>query len=126
MIQILLTVISYDVWFYISHVLLHTSMLYPFHAEHHSKEEPMFLDAYRGHMFESGFQSLGMVVPCLLYTYTPTEIGVILVILNVRGMMRHDRRCAFLIGDHHLIHHKYPNCNYSEYWVDLLCGTLRY
>ena len=26
-------------------------------------------------------------------------------------MMRHDERCIFLIGNHHLLHHKYPNYN---------------
>jgi sterol desaturase/sphingolipid hydroxylase (fatty acid hydroxylase superfamily) len=38
-------------------------------------------------------------------------------------MMRHDDRCSFIIGNHHLIHHQYPNYNYGEYWIDYLCKT---
>jgi sterol desaturase/sphingolipid hydroxylase (fatty acid hydroxylase superfamily) len=30
-----------------------------------------------------------------------------------------------LVGDHHLIHHQYPNYNYGEVWLDQLCGTRR-
>ena len=32
-------------------------------------------------------------------------------------------RFIFLIGNHHLLHHKYPNYNYGEYWIDSLCRT---
>jgi sterol desaturase/sphingolipid hydroxylase (fatty acid hydroxylase superfamily) len=39
-------------------------------------------------------------------------------------MMRHDDRFTWLIGNHHLLHHKYPQYNYGEYWLDWLGGTL--
>ena len=38
-------------------------------------------------------------------------------------MMRHDRRFIFIVGNHHLLHHKYQKYNYGEYWIDMLCGT---
>ena len=38
-------------------------------------------------------------------------------------MMRHDERCIWLIGNHHLLHHKYSQYNFGEYWLDALCGT---
>ena len=60
---------------------------------------------------------------CLYHLFVVRN-GVILLILNVRGMMRHDDRFTWLIGNHHLLHHKYPQYNYGEYWLDWLGGTL--
>jgi sterol desaturase/sphingolipid hydroxylase (fatty acid hydroxylase superfamily) len=57
-------------------------------------------------------------------SYDITDIIAILIFLNVRGMMRHDDRMIFLIGNHHYLHHLYPNYNFGEYWIDSLCGTL--
>jgi sterol desaturase/sphingolipid hydroxylase (fatty acid hydroxylase superfamily) len=122
MINIFLSVISYDIWFYISHVILHNN-LYIYHKDHHYKLVPNYIDTYVAHVIESPFQGIGMFFPFILYTYTVYDIFIILAFLNIRGMMRHDERCVFLVGNHHLLHHKYPNYNFSEYWVDYLCGT---
>lgn len=123
MINIIASVISYDIWFYISHIILHR-YLYKYHKEHHYKIVPNFLDTYVGHRLEGPFQGVGMFVPFVVLNYTMYDVFLILLILNVRGMMRHDERFIFLIGNHHLLHHKYPNYNYGEYWIDWLCGTL--
>jgi lathosterol oxidase len=124
MIHIIASVISYDIWFYISHVLLHSKYLYKYHKEHHYKIVPQFLDTYAGHRLEGPFQGVGMFFPFAVLTYTYYDILLILFLLNLRGMMRHDERCVFLIGNHHLLHHRYPNYNYGEYWIDWLFGTL--
>jgi sterol desaturase/sphingolipid hydroxylase (fatty acid hydroxylase superfamily) len=123
MLKILFSIISYDVWFYISHVLLHTRTGYPIHKEHHTKPEPKFLDTYVGHSLEGPFQGVGMLFPLIFVTMTPMEILAALVFLNLRGMARHDSRAVWLIGNHHLLHHKYPQYNFGEYWIDSLCGT---
>jgi len=125
MLNILLSVFCYDIWFYISHLLLHTPMLYKFHHEHHMKEFPTFLDTYVGHALEGPFQGLGALVPFCAYKYSALDICLILAILNIRGMMRHDPRCRFIIGNHHLLHHRYPRFNYGEAWIDRICGTMR-
>jgi len=118
-------VLTYDIWFYISHVMLHSKLLYPIHSIHHQKEEPQWMDTYLGHWLESPFQGIGTFVPYLFYTYTWQETMGILVFLNIRGMMRHDKRTAWLVdGGHHLEHHRRPLCNYGEVWIDWLCGTL--
>jgi len=121
--SIIISILSYDIWFYISHVLLHTKFLYKYHKEHHVNTKPRFLDTYVGHILEGPFQGIGMFVPYLFISYTYTQTGLILMFLNIRGMMRHDDRCSFIIGNHHLIHHQYPNYNYGEYWIDYLCKT---
>jgi lathosterol oxidase len=124
MFTILLSILSYDIWFYTSHVLLHTPYLYKYHKLHHSKIEPEFLDTYLGHSFESIFQSIGTFIPFLVYKYNMIDLIIILVFLNIRGMLRHDKRGIWIVGDHHLLHHKYQQYNYGEYWIDYLCGTL--
>jgi len=124
MFHIFLSVLCYDIWFYISHRFLHTRALYPVHSLHHQKVVPTLLDTYEGHWFESPFQGLGALVPFYWYSYSVSAIVAILFILNMRGMMRHDERFVWLIGNHHLLHHRFPQFNYGEYWLDRLCGTL--
>lgn len=124
MIWLYLPILGYDIWFYLSHILLHSKLFYPIHSLHHSKEEPIWLDTYLGHWFEGPFQSIGMFVPYLFYTYTWEQTMVYLIFLNIRGMMRHDKRTAWLVdGGHHLMHHTQPNCNYGEKWLDWLFET---
>jgi len=123
MLHIVCSIISYDIWFYISHVLLHSQWMYKFHSEHHTKPIPTFLDTYVAHIVESPFQGVGMFFPAIVIQYSALDILLILAILNIRGMLRHDERGTWLIGNHHLLHHKYPNFNYGEYWIDTLCGT---
>ena len=116
--------VSYDIWFYISHVLLHSPYLYKYHKQHHTKIVPTFLDTYLGHVIEGPFQSIGTFFPFVMgLKYSYYDVILILVLLNTRGMMRHDERCVFLIGNHHLLHHRYPKYNFGEYWIDSICGT---
>ena len=124
MFHILLSVVSYDIWFYISHVLLHSRRLYKFHSEHHEKLVPTALDTYHGHVLEGPFQGLGALLPLATYSFTVADILLVLSLLTVRGMMRHDGRFVWLIGNHRLLHHRHPQYNYGEYWLDRLCGTL--
>jgi sterol desaturase/sphingolipid hydroxylase (fatty acid hydroxylase superfamily) len=124
MLNILLSILCYDVWFYASHVFLHTFM-YSYHAIHHSTDADALLwsDTYVSHPAEDAIQSLGMFFPYAFCTYTVAETGIILLLLNVRGMIRHDHRMGWLTR-HHLLHHKYMNYNYGEYWIDCACGTV--
>lgn len=120
---IALSILSYDVWFYLSHIILHHRAMYTYHAEHHTKPEPMFLDTYVASTVETVFQGVGTFIPCAFYTYSMSELAIVLTLLNIRGMLRHDERGVFLIGNHHLLHHKHPHYNFGEYWIDSMCGT---
>lgn len=60
----------------------------------------------------------------LLFEYTYIDIGVVVAFLMTRGAARHDGRTSWLIGNHHLLHHKYGKNCYGEYWLDWLGGTL--
>ena len=37
--------------------------------------------------------------------------------------MRHDNRYVWIVGNHHILHHKYADCNYGEYWLDYIFAT---
>ena len=123
MIQVVVSIISYDVWFYISHVILHSRFMYHFHKLHHTKPVPDYTDTYLAHSVETVFQGVGFMFPEVVYTYGMQDINLVLLFLNIRGMMAHDPRFVFLVGNHHLLHHKYGNCNYGQYWIDCLGGT---
>jgi sterol desaturase/sphingolipid hydroxylase (fatty acid hydroxylase superfamily) len=124
MLNILLSILSYDLWFYASHIFLH-KYLSSLHAKHHEADADTLLwsDTYVSHVAEDMIQSVGMLFPYAVYNYTVFDTGVILLLLNIRGMIRHDHRMGWLT-DHHLLHHKYMNYNYGEYWIDCACGTL--
>lgn len=127
MLIILLLILSYDIWFFISHIILHYNFLYSkIHFIHHQKKYNTLIlyDAYEGHHLESIIQSLGLFIPYLIIDISLIELLIAGFITNLRGLLRHDNRFSWLIGNHHLLHHKYPNYNYGEFWIDNLCGTL--
>jgi len=83
------------------------------------------MDAYEGHSIETVVQSVGIFVPLVIY-HNPILIGPCLlavIFVNIRGIMRHDDRFSWLIGNHHLLHHKYTKYNFGEYWIDRIAGT---
>ena len=121
----LTAILGYDIWFYVSHRLLHHRFLYPIHSIHHQKRHPQFLDTYHGHWFETIFQGLGFFTPLLFFKMDWLSLGLALLFVNIRGMMRHDDRCSWLIGHHHLLHHMYPNYNFGEEWLDIIGRTTK-
>lgn len=122
-------IFCYDLWFYISHILLHTKTLRPIHNVHHVNEINLnWTSSFEGHPFEFFFQSWGFFVPFFFRVWDHgflTECALVISFLTIRGMMRHDERCTFLIGNHHLLHHKYPYCNFGDYYTDMLMGTYK-
>jgi len=121
--RILFFIFCYDIWFYISHILLHQRKMWFIHKVHHTKAEPNFLDTYLAHWFESIFQSLGLMVSFVFVEATLSDLIIVTSLLNIRGMMRHDARFISLVGNHHLLHHKYCNYNFGEYWLDTIFDT---
>jgi sterol desaturase/sphingolipid hydroxylase (fatty acid hydroxylase superfamily) len=119
---IVVTILSYDIWFYISHVILH-NQLYKYHKLHHTRPIPTYVDTYLATTVETVFQGVGILFPLAIYNFKAADFLLALFLINLRGMMAHDPRFAFLVGNHHLLHHKYGNCNYGQYWLDSLCGT---
>ncbi len=126
MLKVLLSILSYDLWFYASHIVLHKYM-WDIHAVHHSTnpDQLRWSDAYVSHPVEDFFQGVGMFFPHAFLNYTVLDTALILFFLNLRGMARHESRKEYRITwQHHVLHHKYMNYNYGEYWIDCACGTL--
>jgi sterol desaturase/sphingolipid hydroxylase (fatty acid hydroxylase superfamily) len=124
MFPIFVFILSYDLWFYISHLMLHHRSLYKYHKQHHTHVYPIWVDTNDASTFENVVQSIGLFLPLLYYQSLTADFVYANIITGVRGLMRHDDRCTFLIGNHHLLHHKYPSYNFGEYWLDSLCGTM--
>lgn len=126
MLHILSYILAYDIWFYLSHRILHHPKWYSLiHKEHHGVNYTTmtFGDTYVGNVLEGPFQSMGVLVPLAFLDFQGSSFLLSVTLLNARGMLRHDIRCTWIIGDHHILHHKYPKYNYGEKWLDYLGGT---
>lgn len=120
-------IFCYDIWFYMSHIFLHNKTFYKLiHKEQHdiNYKTINFKDAYTGHFIEGPFQGLGVLFPLFFIKFDLYIFLVSILLINIRGMLRHDNRFIWLIGNHHILHHKYPQYNFGEYWLDKLFGTI--
>lgn len=117
-------ILAYDLWFYVSHRLLHHPAFYWIHKAHHAHPFPTVWETYAGHWFESPFQSAGFFLPWVVWTPAAGPALAVAAVCQLRGLARHDSRTTWLIGNHHLLHHELFNVNFGEYWLDLLCDTL--
>lgn len=121
--QFFLHIFCYDIWFYFSHLVLH-KYLWNIHCIHHEKHDPIWIDTYYGHWFESLFQSIGFFIPLCVMNIS-IESYIALIYINIRALLHHDKRGSFIVGDYHLLHHKYPNKNYGQPYLDYLFKTNR-
>ncbi len=122
--QLALHILGYDVWFYLSHLALHTRYLWWIHRVHHEKVMPRWIDTYHGHWLETVIQSVGFGLPWLVVGDTSAWVSALtLVLINMRGVMHHDPLFHRLVGDYHLIHHRNPRVNFGQPWLDHLGGT---
>lgn len=124
MLMFLLHVLGYDIWFYVSHRLLHTKYFWWIHKIHHEKKYPTIWDTNHAHWSEGLIQSSGILFPFLMYSPNWLDFALACIFTNTRGYMRHDIRTAWLIGNHHLLHHEFGNVNYGDYYMDWIFGTL--
>lgn len=123
-----LHIICYDIWYYIIHYLMHTRQCYFIHKLHH-KNLPNLLtykDAYTGNIIEFPLETAGIFMPCIIIETNRSIIFFSILFIFIRNLMQHDKRFVWIVGDHHLLHHRYPFCNYGEYWIDNLFGTNYY
>ena len=124
--HIILHIVCYDIWFYISHVVLHMAQIYELHKIHHSTpvNKLNYTSTHVAHHVENFVQLLGVFIPCFIFGCDLIALIISFILIGIRGLMRHDHRCSWLIGNHHILHHKYIKYNFGEYWIDYLCGTI--
>jgi sterol desaturase/sphingolipid hydroxylase (fatty acid hydroxylase superfamily) len=125
MLRILLHIICYDAWYYVSHIILHKK-LQSIHRIHHSTpyDKLNFINGNAGHWFEHLFQGCGNFVHLLFVDFYVNEFIIGSTVICSRSLMRHDDRFSWLMGNHHILHHKYVGYNYGEYWIDKAFGTI--
>lgn len=121
---ILASIFSYDIWFYLIHRMFHHKKLYIYHKKHHIKTHPTWKDTFYADKLENTIMGLGSLLPALFLNKFYFEMMIASVICFFRGILHHDPLFIFLVGDHHLIHHKKFNCNYGEKWIDTIFGTI--
>ena len=113
-----------QVLFYLIHRLFHKlSFLQKYHKIHHEFKEPLGIRAAYTHpidFFMGNLIPLG-ITPFLLNTDIYTTC--VFMIYSVYGTIviehsNHDKN-----NQHHIIHHRYYNCNYGASWIDKIMGT---
>ena len=125
--HILFHIFCYDIWLYFSHIMLHHKNIYFIHKIHHRKSYALikYFDTHDAHIIENIVQPVGLFIPYILsFNTSPSIVAISFLLISIRGLMRHDDRCSWLIGNHHLLHHKYPAHNFGEYWLDVCFGTI--
>ena len=125
MIDIIFYILFYDILFYITHVYLHKKEYYYIHKLHHEIEykKLSYIDTIKGDTLENIIQPLGILIPLIFFNFNIINFIYAILFIQIRGLMRHDHNYVWLIGNHHLLHHKNMNYNYGEYWIDYLCET---
>ncbi len=123
--NIFLHILFYDIWFYFSHLLLHHPFLYCIHSIHHSTQykKLIYSDTNVGHIIEHCFCPIGAFIPLLFNNANIYSFIISYIFIGSRAFMRHDNRCSWIVGNHHILHHKYIKYNFGEYWLDSLFGT---
>jgi lathosterol oxidase len=126
--QIISHILSYDIWYYLSHILLHNKNIYYIHKIHHITlyENLTYFDANKGHILEHIIPSLGIFIPFFIYEFYFINFLISYIIISIRTLIRHDHRFSWIIGNHHLLHHKYPKYNFGEFWIDYMFNTIYY
>lgn len=117
-------VISYDICYYALHVMLHNRSFYFLHKKHHKTLHTRltYMDAFAGELIEFPLQTIGVCIPFWIEKDVVVLIGSFVFVI-VRSCLHHDNRFIWFVGNHHILHHTYPNYNYGEWWIDALCGT---
>jgi sterol desaturase/sphingolipid hydroxylase (fatty acid hydroxylase superfamily) len=82
-----------------------------------------YKDTYKSHYLETIVQSIGIFLPIMFMKFIYLEFIFVLILINIRGMIRHDFNLQWIFGNHHILHHQYGNCNYGEYYLDYIFNT---
>lgn len=122
-----LYIVCYDVWFYVSHIILHSKHFYKFHKIHHAVpyNSLKYNDTHKAHYIENIIQPIGIFTPFLFKHGNLYRLLIAFIFISIRGALRHDNRLIWLVGDHHILHHQHINYNYGEKWLDKIFGTLK-
>jgi sterol desaturase/sphingolipid hydroxylase (fatty acid hydroxylase superfamily) len=130
--HIFILIISYDIWFYITHIIFHYNSLYKYHKKHHEDKNTTYLVAFKGGKLEQ-ISSYGSIFIYIIFSnYIDfTSLCYSSAYTTIRSIIQHEPRLlnnkiiSIFYSDHHIKHHTFFNYNYGQYWLDYLFGTLK-
>jgi lathosterol oxidase len=88
-VALVLAVVIADFAGYWKHRMMHTRLLWPFHAVHHSSEEVDFLSNERQHPLETVLTNFLLFGPLVLFGFPPAIIGVAAAIRRTHSVYEH-------------------------------------
>jgi len=123
-------VIGNDIYFYLTHRLLHSRLLWKYHKKHHN-EKVNVAKALDASPIEHTLSNMGsFIFVILLLQYFGFTVNIYVIYLW--GLIATINTCyghspIYDKDGVHLKHHKHLNCNYGSgfYLLDRLCGTYR-
>lgn len=115
-----------NILFYITHWYFHHNKeLFKYHQVHHEYRAPSGIRAAYTHPIDFVFGNmipLG-ITPILLGADYITFLGIIILGNYNTIILEHSGHSD--APNHHILHHKYSNCNYGAVWIDKLAKTYR-
>lgn len=137
--SVVLIVIAHDAYFYWTHRLLHTPLLFGrIHAVHHGSRNPSPWAAYSFHPFEAFIQAAFLPLVVAVVPVHASAIFLFTLHMVVRNCLGHSGTEIFPLDaakrgwaywsttvTHHHLHHARARGNFGLYfsWWDRLCGT---
>ena len=138
-VSIFLSLVIHDTYFYWTHRLMHTKLLFPyFHKIHHISYNPSPWAAFSFHPMEAVVEAGILPVLVFILPLHPAAIGVFLIIMTAMNVLGHLGYELYPSGflktwlgkwnntsTHHNMHHKYGHSNYGLYfnWWDSIMKT---
>lgn len=137
--SIFLFLIIHDAYFYFSHRLMHTKLLFKkVHKVHHLSNNPTPWASFSFHPSEAILEAGILPLFAFIVPYHPLSLFISLLIMAVmnalghlgyefypKGFTTHKVGKWFNTSTHHNMHHSKINCNYGLYfnWWDRIFGT---
>ena len=124
--KIFLLVNLSNIFFYITHRLLHTKWIYKMiHYKHHEFIEPVACATLYAHPIEHLFSNvLSFIVPFILIGTTYYTMLCLIFIGTLISMIAHIQYKILPTPNNHLVHHKLYKYNYGfGDYLDILFGT---
>ena len=118
----LLMILTRDLYFYLTHRILHTKWLWVFHKQHHSHEINA-VGAFSFSPVETVIQYGYVPLICATMPYHRLTMKVFVIIDHAHTVYVHCHDKSFS----HIAHHKLPSCNFGLYFPcwDYMFGTLK-